>query len=324
MNPEISIIVPVYNVETYIHRCIRSILSQTFEKFELILVDDGSKDNSSQICDEFAEKDSRVKVIHKENGGLSSARNAGIDIAKGTYLGFVDSDDYINKNMYEILYKSIITNSSDITVCDFIRVNENEKYKEDDSLNDAIVESNYTNIEVLNEIYCDNGIQFITAWNKLYNRKLFNRLRYVEGRIHEDQFMAHKILFLCKKVTYIKKPLYYYIQTSNSIMRSKFNIKRLDGVYSLKDRVDFFRGINQKQLQYKAEYDYIEEFFDFYYRAQNEVENAGREINQMRKIFVSDIFILLKNPLYNWKEKSLWISFCINPRIYKLYKENAT
>jgi glycosyltransferase involved in cell wall biosynthesis len=114
---EISIIVPVYDVEKYLKKCVDSILNQTFKDFELILVDDGSPDNSGAICDQYAEKDSRVRVIHKENGGLSDARNAGIEVARGKYLGFVDSDDFVNEDMYKQLYTSIIENNADLSIC---------------------------------------------------------------------------------------------------------------------------------------------------------------------------------------------------------------
>lgn len=115
--PKISIIVPVYNVEKYLEKCVRSILAQTFTDFELILVDDGSPDSSGAMCDQFAEQDQRVKVIHKENGGLSDARNAGIEIATGEYLGFVDSDDYIADDMYELLYTNIVKEDADLSIC---------------------------------------------------------------------------------------------------------------------------------------------------------------------------------------------------------------
>ncbi|WP_227166600.1 glycosyltransferase, partial [Enterococcus faecium] len=117
---EISIIVPVYKVEKYLRKCVDSILAQTFTDFEVILVDDGSPDNSGKICDEYAEKDNRVRVIHKENGGLSSARNAGIDVARGKYLGFVDSDDYIDEDMYEILYENLKIHDADISSVELI------------------------------------------------------------------------------------------------------------------------------------------------------------------------------------------------------------
>ena len=127
MSPKISIIVPVYKVEPYIHKCIDSILNQTFKEFELILVDDGSPDNCGNICDEYAKKDNRVRVIHKENGGISSARNIGLDVSNGEYIGFVDSDDYIKLDMYERLYNSCKVNNADISIIGTIEVDENGK-----------------------------------------------------------------------------------------------------------------------------------------------------------------------------------------------------
>ena len=125
--PKISIIVPVYNVEKYLEKCVRSILAQTFTDFELILVDDGSPDSSGAMCDQFAEQDQRVKVIHKENGGLSDARNAGIEIATGEYLGFVDSDDYIADDMYELLYTNIVKEDADLSICGIYDVYEGKE-----------------------------------------------------------------------------------------------------------------------------------------------------------------------------------------------------
>ncbi|EGP5489252.1 glycosyltransferase, partial [Enterococcus faecium] len=126
---EISIIVPVYKVEPYLRKCVDSILAQTFTDFEVILVDDGSPDNSGKICDEYASKDSRVRVIHKKNGGLSSARNAGIDVARGKYLGFVDSDDYIEKDMYELLYDNIVKEQADLSICGIYDIYAGKKVK---------------------------------------------------------------------------------------------------------------------------------------------------------------------------------------------------
>ena len=160
--PLLSIIVPVYNVEKYIERCIKSILNQSFTNFELILVDDGSPDNCGKICDEYKKKDSRIKVIHKKNGGLSDARNAGIERAKGEYIAFVDSDDFINKYMYEILYKNAKKWDADISICNFKMVCENDRIDEDISVicEDAKV---YGRNEALNKLYSNENLQFIVA-----------------------------------------------------------------------------------------------------------------------------------------------------------------
>ncbi|MEH7131458.1 glycosyltransferase, partial [Neobacillus drentensis] len=262
MENKISIIVPIYKVEKYLAKCVESILAQSFKEFELILVDDGSPDRCGEICEEYSKKDNRIKVIHKENGGLSSARNAGISIASGEYIAFVDSDDYLHNRMYELLYKNATENSSDIVICDYFKVRENE-ISDSFNLKTNVESKNFTNIEALYELYENNSENFVVAWNKLYKQKLFTDLRFEKGRIHEDEFISHKLLFKSPKVTYLPIKLYYYRQTSNSITRSPFNLKRLDAIYALKDRADFFREIKQKDLQHKAEVKYIQTLFLF-------------------------------------------------------------
>ena len=314
--PLISIIVPVYNVENYLKRCIESILNQTFWDFELILVNDGSTDKSGNICDEYSMIDNRVKIIHKENGGLSSARNTGIKLAKGKYIGFVDSDDYINNMMYEILYKFIEMNDADIAICNYKKVSDDSILNKEVNWSKIGVEK-FSNIEALEQIYEMNGPQFVTAWNKLYKKELFINCKYPEGKINEDEFIAHKLLYNSDLIIYVNEKLYYYYLRENSIMNSKFTIKRFDAVYAYKDRVNFFREINQKRLQYKAEYFFIEYFFRYYYRAKRELNMNKVEMLRIKRIFDEEVLNLLMNPSYNLKEKCMWILFYINPKLYE-------
>ena len=312
-NPIISIVVPIYNVEKYINKCINSILNQTFYEFELILVDDGSKDQSGKICDEYLIKDNRVKVIQKKNGGLSSARNTGLNIAVGEYVIFIDSDDFINKNMIEILYKSIIKNSSDIVIC---RYNEVLEDKVKDYIDQEIVcishinEKNFTNIEALNELYEINAGVFTVAWNKLYRKKLFDDLRYTENRIHEDEYIIHELLYRSNKITYIPIELYNYVKRRNSIMSTEFSFRNFDAIYAFVERMKFFKDKNLKSLKYKAEYNYITKYFKYYYTIKNNKD-------EMKKVFNANLYELLKNPLFNLKEKILWIIFYIRPKYHK-------
>lgn len=324
-NPKISIIVPIYKVENHLEKCINSILNQTFRDFELILVNDGSPDNCGNICDLYKERDSRIKVIHKKNGGLSSARNAGLDIAKGDYIGFVDSDDYINKNMYEVLYNIAKNDNSDIVICDYKSVNKNnENY--DDSIEKKYEVSRFNNIEALNELYSDNNIIFTVAWNKIYKRYLFNNLRYELGKLHEDEFIIHKILYNSNKISFVKYKLYYYLQTENSIMRSQFNIKKLQLEEALEDRIRFFKLKGLSNLKYKAEVSYIKNTFKLYIRANNEFdksnENFKRFIKNMRYRSISLLrnpYYLFSNSYYNIKEKMAILIFSINPLIYNKF-----
>ncbi|MCM3412438.1 glycosyltransferase family 2 protein [Metabacillus litoralis] len=318
MSVKISIIVPIYKVEKYLAKCIDSILNQTFKEYELILVNDGSPDSCGEICEEYSKRDKRVKVIHKKNGGLSSARNAGIDIAKGEYIAFVDSDDFIHKNMYEMLYKNAINTSSDIVICDYFIVSENEIIQ-DESYQFKIQPKTFTNIEVLRELYRDDRIKFVVAWNKLYKKSLFSKLRYKEGRIHEDEFIIHKILYECSKVTYLPVKLYFYLQTDNSIIRSPYNIKRLDRVYALKERVEFFKKIKQLKLQHHAESKYIQSLFANYKNIRMNNIPLGKELIKLRLDLLTNITTLAKNPYYKKKEKLMWLIFIINPLLYDWY-----
>ncbi|WP_088070505.1 glycosyltransferase family 2 protein [Gottfriedia luciferensis] len=317
MNCEISIIVPVYKVEQYLKKCIDSILGQTFKDFELILVDDGSPDLCGKICDEYAELDNRVKVIHKENGGLSSARNAGIKIAKGKYIAFVDSDDFIHLKMYEILHNYAEKHSSDIVICDYLEVDEDEVI-DTTSLNEQFNEENYTNIEALYELYTNMGVQFVVVWNKLFKRHLFDNLNFEENKIHEDEFIAHRLLYNCSKITYLPIKLHYYLQRTNSITQAKFNIKHLDFIKAYKERVNFFRKIEQFELQKKAEYRYIPLFFKYYFKAKNEVPNSHRELRKLKVEFFLSLFSYLNNPHFITKEKISWFIFMINSNLFDM------
>ena len=316
MNPEISIIVPVYNVEKYLKRCIDSILNQSFTDFELILVDDGSTDNSGEIIDEYAIKDERIKVIHKENGGLSSARNVGIEYSKGNYIAFVDSDDYINKNMYKILYKNAIKYNAEISICNFEYVYENDDVDEEqDIISEKISVNN--NIESLEKLYSSENIQFIVAWNKLYKKNLFEKIRYDYGKYHEDEFIIHKLLYKCNKSVYCYDKLYYYLQRNGSIMGSSFNVNKLDVLDAMKERMDFFREIHLKELEYKTQNNYLYYFLDYYFRTKYELNNNDM-LRYMKKQFKGILKYLLSNPNYNLKAKLLWSLFAINPILYQL------
>ncbi len=211
----ISIIVPIFNVEKYIRQCVDSILCQTYKEIEIILVDDGSPDNCGKICDEYASIDERVIVIHKENGGLSSARNAGIDIAKGEYLGFIDADDWIKPDMYESMLENMIKHDADISVCGSYLSFVNSNIPNYDKKEFLLLTPEQAIVESL------NGIKFnVAAWDKLYKKSIFEDLRYPEGMLYEDRLIIIEVFDKCKNVVVDTEPKYYYRQRSNSIMKS--------------------------------------------------------------------------------------------------------
>ena len=235
--PLISVVVPVYNTEKYLKHCIMSITCQTYRNLEILLVDDGSDDSSGIICDELAKTDDRICVIHQENAGLSAARNSGIDIAKGEYIGFVDSDDYIASDMYEKLMNMIRCSEADMAVCSFTYVDDQyqdiENWHPESPLKDEILcPEKY----IERWLSCGYGWYYVVAWNRLYNRKLFEHLRYPQGKLHEDEFLIHRLVYGCERIACTAESLYFYVQRSGSIMEKKDPYKNTDYCAALIDR----------------------------------------------------------------------------------------
>lgn len=248
MNDKISVVIPVYQVEKYLKECIESVCNQEYKNLEIILVDDGGKDNSGAICDKYAKKDKRILVIHKQNGGLSDARNAGIGKATGKYICFIDSDDAVSPKYIQDLYYHLIKNDADISICDYQEIHSNEEIKKEiTSVDENTV---YTPKEILKIMYTkDLGTKMIVAWNKLYKTELFKEIRYPVGKIHEDEFTTYKLIYQAKKIVYFPEQLYYYYQRNNgSIMRSSYNEKRLDYIEAMEERLQFYKQKEEKEL----------------------------------------------------------------------------
>ena len=217
---KVSVIVPIYNVEEYINKCVDSILNQTFKEFELILVDDGSTDNSGNICDTYKSIDDRVRVIHKSNGGLSDARNSGIEAATGEFLYFIDGDDFIHEDTLESMYNSIIKTNSDIAVCNMIRY-----YGETDT------EKFYNPVEkmkVLDENYRFETLRQPSVCNKMFKSILFNNIKFPLKKYYEDTFVYHELLFKAKRLVLTGKDSYYYRSRRGSIISEGYNKKYFD------------------------------------------------------------------------------------------------
>lgn len=234
--PAISIIVPVYKVEKYIHRCVDSILGQTYADFELILVDDGSPDNCGAICEEYAAKDSRVVVIHQENGGLSAARNAGIDWAfansDSQWLTFIDSDDWVHPEYLRCLLDAAVGHNVAVSICGFVQTDGSELEIVTESLEPIIWDTE--------EFYVTHNVNATVAWGKLYRKECFREIRYPVGKIHEDGFVTHRILFENSYAVFIPAGLYSYFRNAEGIMHSPFALNRYDGVAAREERIVFF------------------------------------------------------------------------------------
>lgn len=198
----LSVIIPVYNVKPYLEKCVESIVDQTYHNLQIILVDDGSTDGSQTICDELAQKDSRIVVIHKENGGLSTARNVGMDRAKGYYIAFVDSDDWLERNMYEVLINQLEAHDADLVACSFYECKGDEKKAVGDSKNISVFNTE--------EIFINkNQLRFL-VWNKVFRRSFVEKLRFVPGQVYEDFHFCRQVFLKTKKLIYLDVPFYDY------------------------------------------------------------------------------------------------------------------
>lgn len=262
----VSIVVPVYKVETYLEECITSILNQTYRNFELILVDDGSPDLCGCICDDFANKDKRIKVIHKENGGLSDARNAGIDIAKGDYITFIDSDDCVNSRYLEVLIKLCNQYRADIVQVGFTSNKTELAYTQQSKL----IIKNFSPHDALINMLRMRDVQVI-AWAKLYRRHLFENIRYPVGRLNEDNLTTYKLLLSSKQtVVTSSEKLYFYRVNNCGIMNGSFSPKRYE-VLSFEKEIRNYMG--SQALQFDGDISYAEMRIAF--RLYNECINRG-------------------------------------------------
>lgn len=229
----ISVIVPVYKVEDYLDQCVESIVSQTYADLEIILVDDGSPDDCPAMCDAWAERDSRIKVIHKKNGGLSNARNAGMAIARGEYLTFVDSDDWIESDILRLSLQCSKENNADIVAfgVDWIY---SDRKENPNPLHAAV----YYGTDNIVRTYFQSCMVRTTVWNKLYKSAVLNDIRFPEGRLHEDEFFTYRVLAKANVAAVIDTIGYHYRQRSDSIMGT-YNLRHLDALEAMKEKAEF-------------------------------------------------------------------------------------
>ena len=290
---KISVIIPVYNVEKYLSRCLESVINQTYENLEIILINDGSKDRSGLICDYYVKKDNRIKVFHQENQGLSAARNKGIEVASGEYIGFLDSDDYIEKDMYQILFSNAIKYDADITACSSKIMLLNGKVKLGESDGNILVLNKFEAVaEIINKI--DGAV-----WNKLYKSNLIKSLKFERGKVHgEDLYFQFQCLTRCNKVVYVNSCKHNYIKRCNSITTSTFSERIFDQVY-FKDLI----------------YDLIDkEFKEYRITAKKWCFNA--RMNVCRKFILANKSKIYKKIIEEYKE------FCVIN--YKEIKSNLS
>ena len=287
----ISVIVPVYNVEPFLNRCVDSILAQTFTNFELILVDDGSPDNCGTICDEYAAKDHRIHVIHQKNGGLSAARNAGIDWAfansDSQWLSFIDSDDWVHPCYLEYLYRAAQETGAKVSACKLERVEGVKAYST------PLFFPKTLNWEQFYTRDWDNGV---VAVNKLYSKCLFQNLRYPLNRLYEDEFLTYKLLDIARNVSCVDEVLYYYYSNPKSITKRSFSMRTLDGAIALKQQCRYARRhkaelfyYNRMQARMKKLVSYLKSCEGSTLLSDKDRTRASRFLrSELRKVLISE------------------------------------
>ncbi len=302
----VSIIIPIYNVQNYLVECIESVLHQTHKNIEIILVDDGSPDECAAICDAYLLADSRVTVIHKQNGGLSSARNYGLDMCKGEYVFFADSDDAINHHTIEQMLNTTFLTGADV-------VQGKGLVLSDGIAKDERPEESYTvysPMEYLSLLFARKGKNDtrIVAMNKLYSRNLFLKERFADGIIHEDEELIPRVLYRANKVCILDARLYYYRIVQGSIMHSSFSEKRYDMIQAKQSNIAFFTEKGEKALLNEYITTYLFDLFNLYYKTieysfpAERLQQIKAEIRRyfwrsLRCADVSDKLRLLKNRL---------------------------
>lgn len=320
----ISVIIPIYNVEQYLPRCIESVRNQTYQKIEIILIDDGSTDRSSEICDKYAGEDSRIKVIHKSNGGLSSARNSGLKCAQGEYVFFVDADDFIDKKTFSVLQEKLELYQADMAICEYLFVDELGNSLEDDK-KDTEGETILTGQQLLIQNTMGNIESSIVAWNKLYRRSIFAEVMFAEGKQHEDEFIFHEICNQCARIVSVKKALYFYTQRSDSIMGKGISVKSIDAIEAYIKRISYMNTIKEPQMKIACE-KAIDQLYCLAYRYGKELGSDNYELNrkmrQLCKEVVAFIPILLGDSSKNIKEKLQFVVWLFSPKLFgKIWRD---
>jgi len=323
--PLISVIIPVYKVEPYLRRCIDSVLEQTYSNLEILLVDDGSPDNCPQICDEYVLLDSRVRVIHKENGGVSSARNVGLDCCKGEFISFVDSDDFVAKTFIEELLSGVQSCDADISIVSF------KPFKQEDEISNRadLKKINFQQVSLDALLECCSSIVTFTSmrtnasWNKLYKRSLFENVRFPEGRLYEDLGTTFKLLFDSARIVSSKKQLYFYRLRDDSIIGNRpFSIKYMDLLKSIHEAMDWLSSHGRPDLAKQFIPPALMSGIYSWWGLKcviGDLEKAKQVLKNTRGLAKN----VVVTPYFNRKQKMIFLILLQFPFLYVLYRKIA-
>ena len=303
-DPLISIIVPIFKVEEYLKDCVDSILNQTYRNLEIILVDDGSPDNCGIICDEYALKDNRILVIHKENGGLSDARNAGLDVCKGEYISFIDSDDFVHPQFIEILYQNLVEHDADISFCDYVRFKKNDKLHTNDE--NPLVIKIFEGNQMITNLYDVNWYpKNVVVWNKVYKKEVFKNIRYPRGFNHEDELIFTDLYSKDLKVVYASKKLLYYRIREESIMSNIYSRTNLQSRKELYLKRKLFFTDQYPELQ-------KDNLNNYHYYIASGIINGDTKL--FKPLLNAEIIkYMLGNKDIHWKSKILFLVKLVKP-----------
>lgn len=320
-NSLVSVVVPIYKVEAYLKRCVDSIVAQTYQNLEIILVDDGSPDGCPQMCDDFAKSDSRIKVIHKKNGGLADARNAGLDIASGQYVTFIDSDDFIHTDYIEVLLDSMESKEADIAVAGFC------KFTSENVVVKAINEGAGKNISLKDVIlsYCSlnstESATFISCCNKLYRRELFDTMRFPNGKLNEDAFISYQLLVNATNgIVLIDEPLYFYYIRNDSIVGSSFSKRNLDVLDAYHGAVKWLLEKNEQSLALCFYPPLLMREIYCWWGAKY-ILNDSAIARNILGCYKNDCMALKDVVSVSWKWKTVFRLFSYFPRMYAFYRK---
>ena len=292
MNDElISVIIPAYKAELYIERCIRSVLDNTYKNLEVLIVDDGSPDRTGDICDNLAKQDPRIKVLHQKNQGTAAARNAALDIAKGSYIAFADNDDFVHRRFYDKMLDVLHQTDADIVVCELTRDMEVTAFEKQcvDDVEGALVDK----AAFIKDTYCSNWTRNTPPWNKLYKRQLFDTVRFPLGKGYEDAYTTWRLIWQARSIAWVNMPLYYWYQNGESYSSKKSNPKKLFfREEAIREQAQFYTNQEKngcwEDVAHKAQYFYLDQLKLMYWQLMHDYrEDADAQwcLKKMKKLY---------------------------------------
>ena len=312
----ISVIIPIFNTKEYLETCVNSVRMQQYKNLEIILVDDGSEAETAELCDLLAAKDERVRVHHQKNGGLSAARNAGLDLATGEYIVFVDSDDYLHPQMIQRLYDALKANQADVSVCDYERVGVSEgKAASTVVLSTEKKETVYEGTELFDRIYGADYVKYIVCWNKLYRRELLEGIWFPQGRIHEDEYFTPRVIQRAQKGVWIDEKMYYYVIREGSLSKSGLEKSSRHKLECMKENAYYFRGIGQSYAYQKESIRYLRGIIYFSGQFYKSKPVDKKRLNELHEEF-KEYYGKYDGPVADRFHR---LNFWLFSKMYKIY-----